>query len=88
MIRPFSGLDNCFPSFHTSLTVIVVAACFLYGVRMRTSVLCIGATIVLATFALGIHWIPDIVAGIGVGLGSVALAHRWTKSGEADFLWT
>jgi len=86
-IRPISGLDNCFPSFHTSLTVILIATCYLYSVRMRTSVLCIGATIVLATYALGIHWIPDIVAGIGVGLGSVALAHRWTNNGKADFLW-
>ena len=34
-IRPMSGLDNCFPSFHVSLTVLVVTACFLYRVPMR-----------------------------------------------------
>jgi hypothetical protein len=28
--RPMSGLDNCFPSFHTSLTVVIVLTCHLY----------------------------------------------------------
>jgi hypothetical protein len=33
LVRPMSGLDNCFPSFHVSLTVLVVAACFMFRVR-------------------------------------------------------
>ena len=37
LIRPMSGLDNCFPSFHVSLTVLVVAACFMFRVPMRMS---------------------------------------------------
>lgn len=86
-IRPISGLDNCFPSFHTSLTVILITVCYLYNVRLKTSFLFIGATIILATFVLGIHWIPDIISGIFVGLLSVILAHRLEKSGKADFLW-
>jgi len=87
LIRPISGLDNCFPSSHTSLTVILIAVCYLYSVRLRTSLLFIGASIIFATFVLGIHWIPDILAGIFVGLLSVILAKRLVDSGKSDFLW-
>jgi tRNA A-37 threonylcarbamoyl transferase component Bud32/membrane-associated phospholipid phosphatase len=73
-VRPISGLDNCFPSFHVSLTVVLIIVCFLYGMRFRWSVLALGATIVLSTFVLGIHWLADIVAGLAVGSLSVALA--------------
>ncbi|MDH3497469.1 MAG: protein kinase, partial [Gemmatimonadota bacterium] len=31
-VRPISGLDNCFPSFHVSLTVIVLAASVIFRV--------------------------------------------------------
>ncbi|MEM7353896.1 MAG: phosphatase PAP2 family protein, partial [Acidobacteriota bacterium] len=53
-IRPISGLDNCFPSFHVSFTVIMVLTAYLFKVRLRTVVLALGATIVLSTFVLGI----------------------------------
>ena len=75
-IRPISGLDNCFPSFHVSLTVITVLAAYLFAVRLRTVVLALGATVVLSTFVLGIHWIPDMAAGLAVGVLSVAVAWR------------
>ena len=81
--RPMSGLDNCYPSFHTSMTVVMVAVCFLYKVRFRVTSLLLGTTIVLATYALGIHWVPDIIAGIGVALASVALAVRVDRALEA-----
>ena len=78
-IRPMSGLDNSFPSFHASLTAIVVTACVLFDVPLRTCIMAIGATVVLATFALGIHWIPDIVAGLALGVASMLLAYRLTR---------
>ncbi|MFQ5348844.1 MAG: phosphatase PAP2 family protein [Thermoanaerobaculia bacterium] len=82
--RPMSGLDNCYPSFHTSMTVVMIAVCFLYKVRFRVTVLLLGMTIILATYALGIHWIPDIIAGIGVALVSVAWAVRLNRKLEAQ----
>ena len=75
-VRPISGLDNCFPSFHVSLVTVIVACCYLYRVRLRTSVLLLGLTVFLSTFLLGIHWIPDIVAGVGTGVLGVAVARR------------
>jgi len=85
-IRPMSGLDNSFPSFHVSLTVLVVAACFLFRVPMRMSALVFGATIVLSTFVLGVHWMPDMIAGVAVGIASVLLAWRMVQRGQSPFL--
>jgi membrane-associated phospholipid phosphatase len=78
-VRPLSGLDNCFPSSHTSITVLVVAVCFLFNVRFRTPVLALGLAVIISTFVLGIHWLPDMIAGAAVGGLSVALAMRLEK---------
>jgi membrane-associated phospholipid phosphatase len=85
-VRPMSGMDNSFPSFHVSLTVLVVAACFMFRVPMRMSALVFGATIVLSTFVLGVHWIPDMIAGFAVGIASVLLAWRMVQRGRSPFL--
>lgn len=85
-IRPMSGMDNSFPSFHVSLTVLVVAAGFMFRVPMRMSALVFGATIVLSTFVLGVHWIPDMIAGFAVGIASVLLAWRMVQRGRSPFL--
>ncbi len=42
--------------------------------RLRTAVLALGLTIILSTFVLGIHWLPDMIAGVAVGFLSVAVA--------------
>jgi serine/threonine protein kinase len=74
--RPISGLDNCFPSFHVSLTVVIVLCAFVFGLRLRWSALAVGETVVLSTFVLGIHWTADIVAGLAVGIvGTAVGAH-------------
>jgi len=76
IFRPISGLDNCFPSFHVSLTVVIVALAFLYRLRYRWSALWIGLLVVLSTSVLGIHWLTDIAAGLATGVLAIALA-RW-----------
>jgi len=86
LVRPLSGLDNCFPSFHVSLTVLVVAACFMFRVPMRMSAAALGATIVLSTFVLGVHWLPDMMAGAAVGVASLLLARRILRRGRSPFL--
>ncbi|MFH1434078.1 MAG: protein kinase [Pseudomonadota bacterium] len=73
-IRPISGLDNCFPSLHVSFTVVMISTGYLFKFRLKNSFLFLGATIVLSTFVLGIHWCADIAAGIATGLLSVCLA--------------
>jgi DNA-binding SARP family transcriptional activator/ABC-type phosphate/phosphonate transport system substrate-binding protein/membrane-associated phospholipid phosphatase len=76
LYRPISALDNSFPSFHVSLSVVLVSLSIIYRLRFRWSVLFIGMTIAVATIALGIHWITDAIAGIAAGALAVALALR------------
>ncbi len=81
-IRSISALNNSFPSTHVSLAVIVIAVCWLYSIRFRISATALCLAVVVSTFALGVHWIADIAAGVLVGLLSVALAWRLTDRRE------
>jgi serine/threonine protein kinase len=74
--RPISGLNNCFPSFHVSTTVVIVVCLHIYKVRFRRAAVPIGLAIILSTFGLGIHWVSDILAGAGVGVVSVWAGQR------------
>ena len=74
LFRPISGLDNCFPSFHVSLTVVMIGLCFFYRLRYRWSALWLGLLIALSTSVLGIHWVTDIAAGLATGVFAVATA--------------
>jgi len=81
-IRPMSAINNCFPSTHTSLTVILLAVCWRFDFRFRWTATALGLTVILSTFVLGIHWLPDIIAGVVVGLLSVDIARRFTDTSE------
>ena len=75
-IRPMSGLDNCFPSSHTSLTVVAILMCFVFKLPLRLTALALGSTVILSTFVLGIHWGADVLAGLAMGVLAVAAAIR------------
>jgi membrane-associated phospholipid phosphatase len=81
-IRRISALNNSFPSTHVSLAVIVIGVCWLYAVRFRVSATALCFAVILSTFALGIHWMADIIAGALVGLLSVTIAWRFTDRRE------
>lgn len=67
--RATSGLDNCFPSFHTSLAVTAaVIACRMGPPLFARAVALSAAGVVLSTLYLGIHWIADVAAGLALGL--------------------
>jgi len=89
-IRPISALDNSFPSFHTSLSVVLSATCFVYALPLRLTILFLSMTIIFATFALGIHWLPDLIAGASLGVLAVALGarvqDRWFSDPEGSTL--
>ena len=80
VFRPISGLDNCFPSFHVSLTVVAVGLGFFYHLRYRWSAFWLGLLICLSTYVLGIHWLTDIVAGLTAGSLAVAIAVHLNRS--------
>ncbi len=74
IFRPFSGLDNCFPSFHVSLTTVVVGLCFTERLRYRWAALWLGLLVIASTAVLGIHWLTDIIAGLATGILALAAA--------------
>ena len=79
--RGMSGVDNCFPSFHTSLSVTMALVAW-HGAR-RCGWLFTGsaAAIVLSTIYLGVHWLADVAAGLLAGVAAYGLARlvarRW-----------
>ncbi|MGZ9584764.1 phosphatase PAP2 family protein [Paenibacillus marinisediminis] len=63
--RQLSGLDNCFPSLHTSISVTVALLALRSGIRRWQWVASISAVVILfSIFYLGIHWLTDMVAGV------------------------
>ena len=74
LLRPFSGLDNCFPSFHVAATVDMVLVGLIYKVRFRHALGLLGAAVITSTYLLGIHWLADIGAGLALGAISVRVA--------------
>jgi membrane-associated phospholipid phosphatase len=70
---------NVFPSLHTSLAVTVGTFAVLTRDRLpRWTALAVplAASVVVATMYLGIHWLTDVVGGVALAFGSVALAYR------------
>ncbi|MUW15072.1 phosphatase PAP2 family protein [Halorubrum sp. CBA1125] len=78
---------NVFPSLHTSLSVTVGTFAVLtrrtYPVWTPIAVW-LAASVVVATMYLGIHWLIDVIGGIVLALGCVALAYRIVDADRPD----
>jgi membrane-associated phospholipid phosphatase len=70
IFRPISAIDNCFPSSHVSITVILVLAVYTFQMPLKHCIFALGLAIIVSTYVIGIHWLPDI--GTGVVLGAVS----------------
>lgn len=84
ILRPMSGLDNCFPSYHTSLTVslVLIAAAGSQRAFARAAAVS-GALIVVSTVYLGFHWMLDVLTGVIAGLFVYGVA-RWMVFEDSD----
>jgi membrane-associated phospholipid phosphatase len=73
---------NVFPSLHTSLAVTVALLAYRtrdeYPAWLPISAL-LAASVVVSTMYLGIHWLTDVVAGVGLAFVSVGAATWLTK---------
>lgn len=83
LVRPISGLDNCFPSMHVALVAQVVLTAYWSRSRWRHSLACLAGLVTSSTFFLGIHWLPDLAMGLATAALSFALAvgaaRRWYR---------
>jgi membrane-associated phospholipid phosphatase len=75
--RAMSGVDNCFPSFHTSLAVtMALVARHTRRKPFAALLTALAAANVFSTLYLGIHWLTDVAAGLLLGLLAYLAARR------------
>ena len=82
--RTMSGVDNCFPSFHTSLAATMACVAWHGGRRFGALITFFAAAIVLSTAYLGVHWLTDVAAGLVVCVAAYGLARRLTRRWARD----
>nr|WP_240903676.1 phosphatase PAP2 family protein [Chengkuizengella sediminis] len=75
--RALSGLNNCFPSLHTSISVTLsLIALKSNNIRWKRIVLISAGIIIFSIFYLGIHWITDMIGGVLLALFASYTAQR------------
>ncbi|GIO34895.1 MULTISPECIES: phosphatase PAP2 family protein [Paenibacillus] len=89
--RPLSGLNNCFPSLHTSISVTMMVLGLRSGNRRFGLITTVSAVIIVfSIFYLGIHWLTDMIAGTILGLiasnAGIALAKLSLRSKDGVML--
>ncbi|MHB9093194.1 MAG: phosphatase PAP2 family protein [Eubacteriales bacterium] len=76
--RSLSGLNNCFPSLHTSLSISVALLSIHSGYKRLALVMSASsAVIVFSTLYLGIHWFADVTGGMVAAMVAVNFAIVW-----------
>lgn len=64
-LRPLSGLNNCFPSFHTSLALsYALIISHSANRRLRRSMMVLAGLVCYSTLYLGFHWVLDAFGGV------------------------
>jgi membrane-associated phospholipid phosphatase len=75
--RPLSGLDNCLPSLHTSVSVTMAMIALQSGNRLwRLMAPLFAGIIIFSIFYLGIHWVVDMATGLILGLVAATISLR------------
>jgi membrane-associated phospholipid phosphatase len=82
--RPLSGLNNCFPSLHTSISIsMAVLATKCNSSFWKRFVPFSSAVIIFSIFYLGIHWLTDMAGGVVLGLIAARLGLRISENSYA-----
>lgn len=75
--RGLSGLDNCLPSLHTSVSVTLALLAARSSNKRWAWFAGINAAIIIFTiFYMGIHWLTDMLGGLALAGFSVAVAYK------------
>ncbi|OKP97652.1 phosphoesterase PA-phosphatase [Paenibacillus sp. P46E] len=78
--RPLSGLNNCFPSLHTAISVSSALLAFRSGNRRWMAITTVSAVIIVfGIFYLGIHWLTDMLGGTILAVVSTTVAVQLSK---------
>ncbi|MFC5402051.1 phosphatase PAP2 family protein [Cohnella soli] len=83
--RSLSGINNCFPSLHTSISMTLAFIASKSGIRRWATFAWINAiVIVFSIFYLGIHWFTDMVAGIALAACASAIGLKFGSWAVSD----
>ncbi|WP_256756767.1 phosphatase PAP2 family protein [Cohnella sp. WQ 127256] len=89
--RSLSGLNNCFPSLHTSISVTIALIASKSGIRRWAIFTWINAIVIIfSIFYLGIHWFTDMIAGFALAVLSVTIGLKvgsWAESNSFKSLF-
>ncbi|GFN33601.1 phosphatase PAP2 family protein [Paenibacillus xylaniclasticus] len=78
--RALSGLNNCFPSLHTSMSVTIAILAVYSGIKKWAALTCMmAAAIIFSIFYLGIHWFIDMCGGVILGVFASCLAIKLSQ---------
>lgn len=78
--RALSGLNNCFPSLHTAISLTTALLAYRSGNRRWKVITGINAAVIIfGIFYLGIHWLTDMIGGTLLAVLSSSLAVRLAK---------
>lgn len=81
--RVLSGINNCFPSLHTSLSLTMALLAGRTPYKRLARVMQVSAgLIILSTMYLGIHWFADVIGGVVTAAVAVSLAMSWERAAE------
>lgn len=75
--RSFRALDNSFPSLPAAFTLVMIFVCFRYRFKFKIPIFLLGIMVILSSFTLGIHWVPDLLMGGFLGIFSASIAVLW-----------
>lgn len=78
--RHLSGLNNCFPSLHNSISLTLLLLSYKSSNKLFKSIMTVSVAIIMfSTIYLGIHWFTDQAAGIVLAIFAVTLAQLISK---------
>jgi len=75
--RSLSGINNCFPSLHTSISITIALLASKSGIRRWAIFTWINAVVIIfSIFYMGIHWFTDMAAGTTLAIVAVTVGMK------------
>ena len=80
--------DNCFPSLHTAMSLLVAMAVWRTGNRrFGWFAWVVAGLVIVSVLYLAIHWLMDVVAGVVLVVGVSFILRRWFVEGDIGDSW-